>query len=255
MSTMFESTIPPGEPELMRASRYVRYLKSETTQPVTGHGLSTHGDLSPSLREDLSRFDQHEGGAEMLEVMAACVRHGERLTMQLHCGQHVVPLTVFPQERLAYSPLPMEELLSMPMHEMRVIHIEPAALCPPHSGDGDDSPVGQAQLYHPLAPLLWALALRGARDALLPEISGNAAYRIAPSIDLTPLLNSDLLVNAVERLRRETTNLRSLAEWPGLDTVRASRLLNAIYLQSALIVTRSHPDAVSDSWFGALSQR
>ncbi|MES2889951.1 MAG: hypothetical protein V4739_18300 [Pseudomonadota bacterium] len=252
MSTMFESTIPPGEPELMRASKYVRYLKGETTQP-NAPGLSTHGDLSPSLRDDLSRFDQHEGGAEMLEVMAACVRHSERLTMQLHCGQHVVPLTVFPQERLAYSPLPMEELLSMPMHEMRVIHIEPAALHPPHSGD--DNPIGQPQLYHPLAPLLWALALRGARDALLPEIAGSAAYRIAPAIDLTPMLNSDLLVNAVERLRRETTNLRSLAEWPGLDTERASRLLNAIYLQSALIVTRSHPDAVSDSWFGALSQR
>jgi hypothetical protein len=251
MSTMFESTIPPGEPELMRASKYVRYLKGETTQPHA-LGLSTHGDLSPSLRDDLSRFDARDNGAEMLEVMAACVRHAERLTMQLHCGQHVVPLTVFPQERLAYSPLPMEELLSMPMAEMRVIHIEPATLHPPNN---DDNPVGQPHLYHPLSPLLWALALRGARDALLPEISGGAAYRVAPSIDLSPLLSSDLLANAVERLRRETTNLRSLAEWPGLDRERASRLLNAIYLQSALIVTRSHPDAVSDSWFGALSQR
>ncbi len=247
---MFESTIPPGEPELMRASKYVRYLKGQSTQPHA-LGLSTHGDLTHSLRDDISRFDQDEG-AEMLEVMAACVRHGERLTMQLHCGQHVVPLTVFPQQRLAYSPLPMEELLSMPMHEMRVIHIEPAALHPP---DCNENPVGQAHLYHPLAPLLWALALRGARDALLPEIAGNAAYRIAPSIDLTPMLASDLLANAVERLRRETTNLRSLADWPGLDLERASRLLNAIYLQSALIITRSHPDAVSESWFGALSQR
>jgi hypothetical protein len=35
----------------------------------------------------------------------------------------------------------------------------------------------QAQ-YAPLGPLLWELSLRGSRDELLPEIAGQAAYRI-----------------------------------------------------------------------------
>jgi hypothetical protein len=57
------------------------------------------------------------------------------------------------------------------------------------------------------------------------------------------------LLAAVLRLRREPTNLRDMAHWPGLNRERASRLLNALYLQAGLIVSRSHPDAVGDGWF------
>lgn len=35
---------------------------------------------------------------------------------------------------------------------------------------------------------------------------------------------------------------------------RASRLLNALYLQSGLIVSRAHPAAFSESWFGGLGR-
>ena len=38
-------------------------------------------------------------------------------------------------------------------------------------------------------------------------------------------------------------NLRDMAEWPGFDRPRAMRLLNALYLQAGLIVSRSHPAA------------
>jgi hypothetical protein len=246
MTTLFESTIPADAPELMCASRYVEYLRTE------GQKTLPHGDLPRALQHDLSRFAAAKKGAEMLAVMAACVRHGQRLTIQLRCAGRVVPLTVFPRERLAYSPLPIETLIAMPLAEMRIIHLEPANIQPP---DSDQAPIGAARLYRPLAPLLWAMAMRGPTAALLPEIAGAAAYRVAPSIDLSPVLNSGLLTNAVQRLRRETSNLRSLSEWPGLDRERASRLLNAIYLQSALIVTRSHPEASSDHWLGALSPR
>ena len=59
----------------------------------------------------------------------------------------------------------------------------------------------------------------------------------------------ELLRNCVRRLQRETTNLRGLAEWPGMDRALASRLLNALYLQAGLIVSRSHPAAETDGWF------
>ena len=35
-----------------------------------------------------------------------------------------------------------------------------------------------------------------------------------------------------------------------MDRERAIRLLNALYLQAGLIVSRSHPDAISERWFG-----
>ena len=51
------------------------------------------------------------------------------------------------------------------------------------------------------------------------------------------------------RLRREVASLREVASWPGMGRERATRLLNALYLQAGLIVSRSHPDAMRDSWF------
>jgi hypothetical protein len=54
------------------------------------------------------------------------------------------------------------------------------------------------------------------------------------------------------RLKRQTANLRELSRWPGFDRVRAMRLLNGLYLQAGLIVSRTHPNASSESWFGGL---
>ena len=48
---------------------------------------------------------------------------------------------------------------------------------------------------------------------------------------------------AAERLRHDAASLRDIANWPGMSTDRACRLLNALYLTSALMVMRSHPAA------------
>ena len=55
--------------------------------------------------------------------------------------------------------------------------------------------------------------------------------------------------SVIERLRRKAVPLATIAGWPAMDRERAARLLNALYLQSALIVSRSHPDAARDGWF------
>jgi hypothetical protein len=75
---------------------------------------------------------------------------------------------------------------------------------------------------------------------------------VSPGLDLTGLNLSGSMLAAVQRLRRETTNLRDLSRWPGFDRERAMRLLNALYLQAGLIVSRTHPNATSESWFGGL---
>ena len=244
----FESTLPIGEPELMRVSAFRRYLDDLDRESDTT-GTSRLSSLNPSLWHDLMRFEQDGEGRslELVEVLAASVRHARSLAIHLQCDDRVVTLTVFPIERLCHCQLPMREFLDRRLSELEVLHVEPSVVRPP--GDEERSLVGEAHLYHPLAPVAWQLALHGARDALLPEIAGAAAYRVAPGVNLGDLPLSGSLEAAVRRLQRQTTNLRDMAEWPGFDRVRAMRLLNALYLQAGLIVSRSHPDAVRDTWF------
>jgi len=92
-------------------------------------------------------------------------------------------------------------------------------------------------------------ALRGVRAELLPEIAGQAAYRIAPGADLHLPAPGGSLGEAAARLRREPTRADDIARWPGFDDDRARRLLNGLYLQPGLMVSRTHPAATNEGWF------
>jgi hypothetical protein len=245
---LFDSTIPFGEPELLKASAYRRYLDELEADTVSGRASSHLSQLSPSLQADLWHREQHGGGYEIVEAVAACIRHSSRVTIHLQCAERVVPLTVFPHERLVHCPMDLAELVNRHLLQLRVMHLEPALLRPP--GDAPRELVGEARMYHPLTPLLWALAMRGPRRELLPEIAGPAVYRVSPALDLARLPVSGALRAAIDRLHRQAISLSGLAGWPAFDRERAARLLNALYLQAGLIVSRSHPDAVRASWFG-----
>jgi hypothetical protein len=244
---MFQSTLPLGEPDLMRVSAFQRYL-DDLVRVGSVDGTSTRlTSLSPSLMQDLERFERNGRQSELLDVLAACLRHAYPLTVNLQWIDRVVPLTLFPAERLVHCPVAMPQFLTGRLDDLQVMQVEPAMLRAP--GHRDASLVGEAQMYSPLAPLLWEMALRGARDRLLPEIDGTAAYRVAPGVSLRGLEMGSTLGVAVDRLRRRTCNLREMALWPGLDRDRAMRLLNALYLQGGLIVSRMHPSAASpDGW-------
>lgn len=241
---MFPSTQPTGTPELMRISDFRRYLQqSQDRGDRTNTRLSS---LSPSLLQDLQRFQREGHGSELLEVIAAALRHGKSLLIHLGLEAHVIPLTVFPVQRLAHTPMPPGALLALRLNALEVLQVEPALLEPPDSRER--SLVGEPALYGPLGSLTWALAMRGARDMLLPELNGSAAYRVTPGADLKGLEPGGTLNAAIARLRRESTNLREIAEWPGFGRERAARLVNALYLQSALIVSRTHPAATNEGW-------
>ena len=244
----FESTLPLGEPELMRVSAFQRYL-DELKREGADESLTRLSSLNPSLLQDLLRFEQDGRHTELLEVLAACVRHARSLAVYMQCGVRVVPLTVFPTERLAHCPLPMHEFLAQRLSDLQVLRVEPAVLRPP--GDPEAALVGEPHLYQPLGPVTWELAMRGSRELLLPEIAGPAAYRVALGMNLREVALTGVVQAAVNRLHRESANLREMAEWPGLNRSRAMRLLNALYLQGGLIVSRTHPVATNDSWFGS----
>ena len=110
------------------------------------------------------------------------------------------------------------------------------------------------QSFRPRGTLLWHLALHGGRRLLLPEIAGPAVCRVNHGLDPSGLRVPGTLLAAVYRLRRDAYAVREIARWPGLGRERAERLLNALYLQSGLIVSRSLPDVIRDSWFGALGR-
>lgn len=241
---MFPTTQHASEIDLLRVSEFQRRQVETARAEDSGAGSTRLSSLNPSLLQDLLRFDaptRGEAGLDLIEVMAAAVRHGRALRTQIENESRVFPLTVFPVQRQVHAPLNQAQLLALPLHQLRVLHVEPSRL----------DATAEPDAMSPLGLLLWELALRGSRDELLPEISGLAAYRIAPGVDLERLDLSGTLAAAVARLRHQTCNVREMAAWPGFDRERAMRLLNALYLQAGLIVSRSHPAATSDSWFSA----
>ncbi len=239
---MFQSTLSVAAPNLRRASTYLRGLQE--SQPP-GSGIPSHlASLSPSLADDLKRFERNGIQTELIEVVAASMRHGRDLLVQLEYGEHVLPLTLFPSRRLVHAPLPQHKLLSLRLADLFVLNVGPAHMKPP--GVKNDLDSEAAALYASLGPLSWELVLRGARSELLPEIPSQAAFRIPPGVALQGLDLSGTLAAAVHRLQRESTNLKDLASWAGFDRERAMRLLNGLYLQSALMATRTHPAASSD---------
>ena len=129
------------------------------------------------------------------------------------------------------------------MRELKLLQLEPAILRPP--GNRRSELVAESHRYHALAPLLWALAVHGPRATLLPEIAGPAVYRTAPGLDLRGLDLRGPLQHGVYRLRETAVPLRTIASWPGFNEELAVRLLNGLYLQSGLIVSRTHPSALS----------
>lgn len=244
---MFESTLPADGAELMHLSDYQRQQQGARHDAETEAGSTRLTSLNATLLQDLHRFDPagREGaGLEALEVLAAAMRHGRALLLHLQYHYRVIPLTVFPADASLHCTLTLPQLLALELDELRVLHVEPARLRPLASNE--EARVGEVGHYAALSPLLWELALRGAREALLPEIAGPAAYRVAPGSALHRLSLSGSLEAAVQQLRQQPCNLREIASWPGFDRERAMRLLNGLYLHAALMVSRTHPAAINE---------
>jgi hypothetical protein len=209
---------------------------------VAGTRLSS---LDTSVMQDLLRFDRIGGpgpGLEVLEVMAAALRHGRSLRVEMHHDTREVVWTVFPHQKLVHCMLSADSRRRLNLRRLRVERVEPARREPP-------APDAKAPHTFSLRPLLWDLALHGSRGELLPEIAGPVAYRISPAGELGALQQLEqgaTLAAAVARLRRQTTALGELEGWPGFNRERAQRLLNGLYLNSALMVSRTHPSAIQD---------
>ena len=254
MTRTFSQTQPSFDTVLPRVSDFQRRQRQLGHSPDAGAGSTLQSTLDVSLLQDLQRFEKPAGSGclEVLEVMAAAVRHGRALRLLLEHEGLVLPLTVKPQERLVHAPLALAQWSLLRWSTLKVLQVEPAAAAEPATlTQGaplgvmqQQAPLGVMQQQAPLSLVLWALALEGSRADLLPEIAGPVAYRIVPGTDLSGLDLAGLLASAVTRLQRQTTTLGELSQWPGFDRERATRLLNGLYLQAGLMITRTRPAAM-----------
>lgn len=204
--------------------------------------------LNPSLLQDLQRFDPSSPQRELLEVLAACVRHTQALALDLDGPRGPLTLSLFPLDSMMHCALSLDELMDSDLAALQVVQVRPASLQPP--AQALLQPLNGVRGYVPLRPLLWQTALHGARASLLPELSGQAAYRVAPSLSLNGLDVPGAMAACITQLRRQTCNLARIARWQDIGSARAMRLLNALYLQAGLIISRSHPAATNEGWAG-----
>lgn len=238
---MFPSTRP------MHAADSLPPPAPSTVAPSASH--TALSSLSPSLLQDLLRFEPAGTQRALLEVLAACVRHTQALAITVSAPDLApVVLSVFPADRQVHCAHPLTDVMAGDLAGLQVLEVQPARRRAP--GGTDAHRIDQPALYAPLGPLLWAVALRGARGSLLPELAGQAAYRVSPGLSLGGLAVPNSMTACITRLRRHTCNLREIASWPDVGPDRAMRLLNALYLQSGLIVSRTHPAATNDGWAG-----
>lgn len=193
--------------------------------------------LPTTLLAELRRLDADPASSDALEVIAACIRHREPALLCLQHDELVWPITLFPNEGVYHSPRDMAEASIDGLASLRLVTIEPPGVRPP--GHWMRERVGDVNHYHPLAPMLWSIALHGPRRTILADIGGPAAYRLITGSNSVRPTASGALGSAIERLQRESVPLRDIARWPGMSVERASRLLNALYLAGHLLTSRS----------------
>lgn len=197
--------------------------------------------LPTTLVAELQQLQSRTDTNDVLQVVAACLRHRESALLYLAFGDEVWPLTLFPANGVYHSPRPLSAMQRPePLARLRLLGAERAMLRPP--GHPMHERVAAPEQYHTLGPLLWALAMYGPRSSVLAEVGGRAAYRLAAGAG-NGISPPGALAPAMARLRTQAASLDEIARWPGMGGERASRLVNALYLTDSLMVTRSHPAA------------
>jgi hypothetical protein len=197
--------------------------------------------LGATLSAELGAMERLEHGRDVLEVFACCVRLRAPALIYLRCGEFAWPVTLFPGDGVYHSPRSLDRASEVQLAGMTVIDIEPPGVRPP--GQGLHERVAETSTYHPLDPALWLIALHGPRSVLLPGLGGRAAYRALRAHEALTIRAHGAVRPAIDGLHRDAAPLSAIARWPGMDLERAVRLINALYVTSNLLVSRTHPAA------------
>lgn len=113
---MFQPTLPLHTAELRHLSELEQDDSGADTLPLANAGATRLSALNPSLIQDLQRFEtgQRPGASlDVLEVLAAALRHGRSLRLHLELEYRVIPLTVRPLDPCIECPLSLAQLLEL----------------------------------------------------------------------------------------------------------------------------------------------
>ena len=195
----------------------------ETTRPFSP--LRQTPGLDPEVRAGAGRPVLSSAMQAELQQLAAS-------------PMHISALSVFPRDRFYQCEHELSEFEADDLALLRLVRIEPVV--PLLMGD---MPSGKSSSFRlgPLGLLLWRLALHGPTNDLLPEIAEPARYRLTPSLHLSGLPMHGGLQTVLQKMRNQACTVHELAHETPLGPTQVKRLLNALYLQSGLIVTRSSP--------------
>lgn len=204
--------------------------------PASGETAASSTGLGHSFLADLHRFQSRADGCELLHAMAASVRHN--LAVALHLWRddgQIITLRVHPRDRWVQCNADLSTWSAAELARLQFSHAE--RLMPLREA----CPVSSTPGCGPLGPLLWQLATLGSTQELLPEIAGAAMYRLAPAPHLQELPLTPVMEALLSSMRGPPATALALADAVGCDTSQVHRFLNALYLQSALMVTRAFP--------------
>lgn len=167
---------------------------------------------------------------DLLRLVALCVRGGQDVQLTVDLDGKPNGLTIWPRNQLFGSDV---DLLALSEAATQRLEVVSGTLLIPGASDAH-----RVTHLGALRRLLWKFAMHGRHSGLLPEIGGTRAYRVVSSfdagdLDLPPVYKSLLVHLRADPVRLEF--LDSLSHRKGV----AARLLNGLYLQSALIVSRT----------------
>ena len=195
--------------------------------------------LSESMLDELRRLDPEGAGADLTEALAVCLRLGEPILLSIELDSWVWPITLFPDRGLYRAPIDWSKATPAGLARARLLDCEPALHAPPQPGRSRRS--NMAPCHYRIEGLIWALALQGPRSSLLGALQGPLHFGLAAGAgDDAEWHLPGALGSALARLRDTTATLAEIARWPGLDAMRASRLLNGLHLSSRLSVVNDH---------------
>jgi hypothetical protein len=197
--------------------------------------------LSPDMLDALRRLAT-DGGSELLEVVALCLRLKEPMLLTIAVGGWAWPITLYPEHGLYRAPIDWTRAPPQDLARARLLDCEPALLAPPRLAGRQR---GTPPNHYPLAGLTWTLALLGPRTTPLRMLARTERFRT--TMRTTPPAATHeaaepgwrlpgALGSAVARLAGSSASLGEVARWPGLDRARASRLLNGLFLDERLIL-------------------
>ena len=230
---MFEKTQAPAAGSAFNATGFLSTLANDEALAQPASLQSSSITLSPSLLLDLKRFAQDPTEADLLAVVAASVRHGKPLSLALELDDRPLDVTLHPQRQIYYGSRDLCSLTDEALVRIKLLRVEPDA-------DAKALLEGRAHIGS-LRPMLWHLALRGAQSKLLPEIAGPVRCRLALGISLNGLPINGMTKRLIGRMKGAPVSVDDLLDGNLQGRLAVQRVWNALYLQSALMVSRSFP--------------